>query len=73
MKPELAGSLGLKWCSKFTLLGINFDLNIEKMDEHFEKAVSKMQKEAKNWRYRYLIISGKICIIKTDDSVHANP
>ena len=47
-KSDLAGSLGLKWCTKFTLLGLDFDQCLEEMDENFEKAVGKMQKLTKN-------------------------
>ena len=64
-KSNLAGSLGLNWCTRFTLLGLDFDQNLEKMDKNFDKAVEKMQKVAKNWRYRYLTVVGKICVIKT--------
>ena len=31
-KSELARSLGLKWCHKFTLLGIDFNQNLEEME-----------------------------------------
>ena len=64
-KSDLAGSLALKWCTKFTLLGLYFDQCLEEMDENFEKAVGKRQKLAKKWRYRYLTVFGKICVIKT--------
>ena len=47
-KSDLVGSLCLKWCTKFTLLGLDFDQCLEEMDENFEKAVGKMQKVAKN-------------------------
>ena len=46
-KSDLAGSLGLRWCTKFTLLGIDFDQNLEEMDENLARAVVKMQKVSK--------------------------
>ena len=67
-KSELARSLGLKWCHKFTLLGIDFDQS--QMEYDFEKAVGKIKKVAKNLRYRYLVIFGKICVIKTLMLIH---
>ena len=45
-KSELARSLELKWFQKFTLLGIDFDQNLEEMECNFEKAVGEMQKVA---------------------------
>ena len=36
-KSNLAGCLGLKWCTKFTLLGLDF----EEMDNIFYKALDK--------------------------------
>ena len=62
---ELAGSLGLKWCTKFKLIGKDFDQSLEEMDQSFLKPVERMQKVVKNWRFRYLTIFGKICVIKT--------
>ena len=35
-KLELAKSLGLKWCHKFTMLGIDFDQCLLEMDQKFE-------------------------------------
>ena len=63
-ETELAGSLGLKWCMKFTLLGIDFDQGLEEMDHIFSKAVKKMQKVAKNWQFWSSTRFGKICVIK---------
>ena len=42
-----------------------FDQGLEEIDQNFSKAVERMQKVAKNWRFRYLTIFGNICIIKT--------
>ena len=44
---EIAGSLGLKWCTMFTLLMIDFEQSLEEMDQNFSKAEEKMQKVAK--------------------------
>ena len=41
---ELAGSLGLKWCTKFTLLEIDFDQSLEEMD-----LIPVEQPWCKNW------------------------
>ena len=34
------------------------------MEYNFEKAVGKIKKLAQNWRYRYLTIFGKMCVIQ---------
>ena len=41
---------GLKWCTKVTLLGLDFDQSLQEKDNIFAKAVEKMC---------------KICVIKT--------
>ena len=41
-KSDLAKSLGLKWCHKFTLLGIDFNQCLSEMDQNFEKAANKI-------------------------------
>ena len=55
-KSDLAGSLGLKWCTKYTLSGLDFGQCLEEIHENFGKAVGKMQKVTKNWRYMYLTV-----------------
>ena len=47
-KSILAERVGIKWCTKCTLLGIDFDRYLEEMDLNFEKAVKKMKKWGKN-------------------------
>ena len=44
-KSDLAGSLGLKWCTKFTLLVLDFDQSLEEMD----KNLAKLRKKCKKW------------------------
>ena len=48
-----------------TLLRLDFDQNIEEMDDNFKKYWEKKQKVAKNLQYEYLSIFGKICVEKT--------
>ena len=43
-KSELPRSLGLKWCHKFTLLGIDFDQSLKEMEYNFEKPLVKCKK-----------------------------
>ena len=42
-KSDQAGSLSLKWCTKFTLLGLDFDQYLEEMD----KTLSRLWKKCK--------------------------
>ena len=43
-KPYLAGSLGIKWCTKFTLLGLDFDQNSKEMDQNLIKLWKECKK-----------------------------
>ena len=64
-KSELAKSLGLKWCHKFTLLGIDFDQCLFEMDQNFEICSHKHAENCKkNWRYSYLTVFEKYVLLK---------
>ena len=62
---RLCPDLNLKWVKEFTLLGINFDNNLSKMESNFEEKISKIEKLLSHWSYRYLTPFGKITIIKS--------
>ena len=68
-KPEtdmnLCPDLGLKWEDKFTLLGINFDAFLEKMEENFDLKIKEIQKTIDNWRFRLLTPLGRCVVAKT--------
>ena len=51
-KEKLNVSLNLDWgCSEFTLLGIKFSTDMEKMsDANFTPALAKMKNEVKKWK-----------------------
>ena len=50
-KSNLAGSLGLKWCAKFTLLGLDFDQFLGEMEKNFMDVMEKIKKVEKNLHY----------------------
>ena len=43
-KSKLVKIVGLKWCSDFTLLGIDFDQSLVRMHGNFENALEKCKK-----------------------------
>ena len=61
-------SVKLDWGDmKFTLLGLNFSVDLSKMLElNYSKTITKMLKEIKNWKTRKLTPIGKISLIKTN-------
>ena len=61
----LCPDLSLKWVRKFTLLGINFNNNLDNMQNNFTDKIDKVEKMLSNWTYRYLTPFGKVTIIKT--------
>ena len=62
---ELCPELGLKWSKSFTLLGITFDNNLEKMQSNFNEKIDKIEKLLFTWSHRYLTPFGKVTIVKT--------
>ena len=66
-KEKLSVSAKLEWgCSDFTLLGIDFSLNLSSITEcNYQKALQKITKIVKIWNNRNLTPLGKITIIKT--------
>ena len=61
----LCPDLKLIWSDTFTLLGIEFDSDLAKMDTNFKKKVDIVENIYKSWLYRKLTPLGKITIIKT--------
>ena len=62
---KLCPDINLNWCKQFTLLGINFDNNLDDIEINFFNTVRKMEKIISNWFYRYLTPYGKVTVIKT--------
>ena len=62
---KLCPELGLKWSKTFTLLGLNFDNNLENMESNFEEKINKIKKLLFTWSYRYLTPFGKVTIVKS--------
>ena len=55
----------LVWTDEFTLLGLNFDSNLEKMDQNYFEKIQDIEKLLQGWLYRHLTPYGKITIIKS--------
>ena len=64
-EPKFVDELQVKWCVKFKLLGIYFDSTLSKMHINYDKAIDSIRKELSSWKYRYLMIFGKVTVIKT--------
>ena len=62
---KLCPEIDLIWDKKFTLLGIDFHNNLEKMEDNFWNKMSSLEKLLANWSYRYLTTYGKITIIRS--------
>ena len=62
---KLCPDLNLEWVKTFTLLGIKFDNNLERMESNFTVKLEIIEKLLANWLYRYITPYGKITIIKT--------
>ena len=63
--PRFVNTLGIKWSTEFKLLGLNFDLCLDKMDRNYFDCFDKVKKELNSWRHRFLTVVGKITVIKT--------
>ena len=62
---KLCPDLNLKWSRKFKLLGIDFDNNLENMQDNFIDKTKRIEKMLFSWSYRYLTPIGKVTIVKT--------
>ena len=61
----LCEELGIKWCTRFKLLGIWFDQTLDDMMINYDKAKKKVKDVANSWRNRYVSVYGKVCVVKT--------
>ena len=50
----LCDELGIKWCTRFKLLGIWFDQTLADMKINYENAKTKVKAIANSWRNRYV-------------------
>ena len=64
-KPGFVEELGVKWCSEFKLLVIQFDVTLTNMQRNFEIGIEKVKKELHSWKSRFLTVFGKLTVIKT--------
>ena len=62
---NLCPDLQLDWSSTFTLLGIDFQNNLENMSKNFDKKIDIIKKLLNCWVNRTLTVYGKITVIKT--------
>ena len=61
---KLCPDLKLIWSDAFTLLGVDFDSDLAKMDSNFRKKIEEIEKLYNCWLYRNLSPFGKITVIK---------
>ena len=62
---KLCQDLQLDWDTKFRLLGVDFDNNLDYMETNFPQKIKAIDKLLNCWIYRTLTVYGKITIIKT--------
>jgi hypothetical protein len=62
---KLCPDINLVWVKDFTLLGINFDNNLDKMENNFWDKIENIEKMLACWFHRYLTPYGKVTIIRT--------
>ena len=62
---HLCPDLKLDWVSNFTLLGIEFQNNLEGMDKNFDSKVEDIEKLLNCWINRTLTVYGKLNVIKS--------
>ena len=62
---KLCPDLQLQWANNFTLLGVEFDSNLELIHTNFSNKLANLKKILSSWAYRYMTPFGKITIIKT--------
>ena len=63
-QERLCQDLKLIWSNSFTLLGIDFDSDLAKMDTNFLTKIEEIEKLYKSWLYRKLTPLGKITVVK---------
>ena len=61
----LCPELGLQWGKKFSLLGIEFDNNLQELEKNYDTKINNIEKLFKNWSLRYLSPFGKITVVKS--------
>ena len=64
-KEKLCPNLKLIWSDTFSLLGLEFDSDLAKMDTNFKDKITVIEKLYKSWLYRNLTPLGKITVIKS--------
>ena len=64
-KKRLCEDLKLDWATTFTLLGIDFDNNLDNMNKNFDKKLEEIKKILNCWINRTLTVYGKLTVIKT--------
>ena len=64
-EQRLCQDLQLDWDTKFRLLGVDFDNNLDTMESNFPLKIKAIDKLLNCWIYRTLTVYGKITIIKT--------
>ena len=62
---KLCQEIDLDWSTEFTLLGINFDSNLEKMGGNFAAKMRDIKKLLGAWFHRHLTPYGKITVVKS--------
>ena len=62
---KLCPDINLVWVKEFILLGINFDNNLDKMENNFWDKIENIEKMLACWFHRYLTPYGKVTIIRT--------
>ena len=64
-QEKLCPNLKLIWSDSFSLLGLEFDSDLAKMDTNFRDKITVIEKLYKSWLYRKLTPLGKITVIKS--------
>ena len=62
---NICPELNLIWEQDFTLLGVKFDANLEKMQENFTAKMDDIKNVISNWQYRLLSPLGRCCVAKS--------
>ena len=64
-KEKICSDLKLQWSDSFTLLGVDFDSDLAKMDTNFKAKIEEIEKVYSSWLYRNVTPLGKITVIKS--------
>ena len=62
---NLCPEMNLIWDQNFTLLGIDFNANLDNMDKNFDSKLKDIENVISKWQYRILSPIGRCCIAKT--------